>query len=153
MGKEPKISAESIRKQLNGTYSGSDDKFYFWNTSIQSGSLWDIISGSDVYLRFQLGDAKWDSTDGNTSRAVKYCEVNYACFKTLVQLSGGVIIDGTNWSTGPIRVDNQSMLPAYRGLIEQFRQSALDYIRSLSPMHLHYEWDGFRVDRTAASAM
>lgn len=149
----PKINCEEVRLQLNGVYSGSSDAYWFWENSIGSGSLWQIISGSDAYLRFLCGDTLWDSTDSNTSQTIKYAEINYVCFKTLVNLSGGVLTDGFNWSLGPTRVETPAMLPAYRGLIDGFKLTSENFIKALLPASLSYDHDQPQYSRTAPSVM
>lgn len=149
----PKISAEEVRVRLNGVYSGSTDQYWFWESSISSGSLWDIISGSDIYLRDMCGESVWDDTDPDTVNKVKRTELNYACFKTLVILSGGVIVDGFVWATGPIRMDPRYMFAGWRNLIEEFGLTAQNNLRSLQTFVLDYEWDEPSWGKTATSVM
>jgi hypothetical protein len=153
MAGAPKISCEDIRLHLNGTYTGSADSYYFWEQAISSGSLWSLISGSDVYLRNVCGESIWDSTGADTTNNVKYCELNYACFKALVALSGGVIVDGFNWATGPIRVDTNVMLPAWKNLIEEFKQSSMNFLKNIQTFSLHYETDAPVIGETATAVM
>lgn len=152
MAKEPKISCEDIRLRLNGVYSGSDDNYYFWEESISSGSLWDIISGSDTYLRNLLGDGVMDTTDSNKSRLVKEAELLYSCFRTLVLLSGGVIVSGFSWKAG-VSVDMGQMLPAYRNLIEGFKTEAQKIVKSLQDVYYKYDWATPTWSETAPAVM
>jgi len=149
---EPKISCEDVRLRLNGVYSGSDDTYWFFEEQIKSGSLWNIISGSDTYLRNLLGDSVMDDTDTNTVRQVKEAELLYSCFRTLVQLSGGVIVSGFDWSAG-VRVSQGSMLPAYRNLINEFREAALLAVKNLQDVYYLYDWETPSWSKTAPAVM
>ena len=150
----PKIACSEVNTRLGGTYSGSDDVYWFWNTSISSGSLWDIVSGSDIYLRSLIGESTWDSTAADTANLVKRLELNHVCYTLLVQLSGGVITDGFSWSTGPIRVDAGSMIPGWQNIINGFKESTLRLYKILDPSFvLSYDWDAPVWDKTSSSPM
>lgn len=151
--KSPKISCEDVRIQLGGVFSGSSNDYWFWENNIPSGSLWQTISGSDAYLRFLCGDTIWDNTDANTAQAIKYCEINYVCFKTLVTLAGGVIVQGFDWSLGPVRVSTPAMLQTYTNLINGFGAEAEKFIRTLLPIHYLYDAEMPSIGKTSSSAM
>jgi len=154
MAKEPKISCEDVNIRLNGVHSGSGTtgSYYFWEETIASGSLWDICSGSSTYLRNLLGDSVMDNTDANTVRQVKEAELLYTCFKTLVQLSGGVIVSGFDWSAG-VKVSQGAMLPAYRNLIGEFKLAAQNAVSVLQDTHYMVEWDTPSWKTTSPSVM
>ncbi len=151
MAGEPKISAEDVRKRLNGVYSGSDTSYWFFENSISSGSLWDLCSGSSIYIRTLIGDSIMDSTSGNTSRQVKETELLYTCFQTLINLSGGVIVQGFTWDAG-FKVSQPSMLPTYINLINEFKMVAQNNIRSLQTFVLSEDMDMPNIGNTASSA-
>jgi hypothetical protein len=151
---EPKISCEDVRIQLNGVVSGSGSsaEYWFWNQSIPSGSLWQIISGSDTYIRFLVGDDVMDSSDSNTVREIKFAEIDYACFRTLVLLAGGVIVEGFNWTAG-VTVSQPYMLPAYRSLIDEFKTTAQNHIRALQKLFIMKDFEMPSIGETAHSIM
>ncbi len=151
MSYSPKNSTEDVRKRLNGTYSGSDTSYWFFENSISSGSLWDICSGSSIYVRAIIGDSIMDSASGNTSRQVKETELLYACFQTLINLSGGVIVQGFSWDAG-IKVSQNFMLPSYVNLINEFKTVAQNNIRSLQTFVLSEDMDMPSISNTAPSA-
>lgn len=141
-----------MRKRLNGTYTGSADSYYFFGESITSGSLWDIISGSSTDSRFTLGDSIMDSTDSNQARMVKELEVTTSCFRTLVQLSGGIITSGFSWRAG-IQVSSPHIAEGYRGLINEFASIAGTILMRLSPMSYSTESDVPAISTTAPPLM
>jgi len=147
---EPKISAEDVRLRLNGTVTGST--YTFWEQELSSGSLWDMCSGSSTYLRGLLGDGVMDATDAVKARRVKELELLYTCFRTLVLLSGGVIVEGFTWRAG-VQVSSPYMLPAYQGLIEGFRVAAWDLFKSLQTFVLSEDADQPTYHKTSPSVM
>jgi len=149
---EPKINCEDVRKRLNGVYSGSDTAFWFWDNSVSSGSLWDLCSGSSIYIRNLIGDSIMDSETGNTSRLVKETELLYACFQTLVNLSGGVIVQGFSWDAG-IRISQPHIMNAYINLINEFKTTAQNNIRVLQKFVIAEDADQPSVSSTAPSIM
>ena len=149
----PKVSCEDIRLHLSGVYSGSSNDYWFWEQNINSGSMWSIISGSDVYLRQLCGDSVWDNTSADSVNNVKYLELEYVCFKTLVQLSGGIIVSGFDWSTGPIRVSQSRTFDGWQSLINQFKESAMNRLKNVQTFVLSYDWSSPTWDRTSNSPM
>lgn len=124
MAGEPKISCEDVRKRLNGVYSSTTGSYYFQGEAITSGSLWDICSGSSIDCRYILGDSVMDNaSDSNHVREIKELELCTTCFRTLVQLSGGIITSGYSWKAG-IEVSAPHMVEGWRGLINEFANIA-----------------------------
>ena len=148
----PKITCQDVMTRLNGTYTGSSDTFWFWEQSISSGSLLDIVSGSSSYLRGLLGNTVMDDTETVKARRIKELELLYTCFRTLVLLSGGVIVEGFTWDAG-VRVSSPAMLPAYQNLIESFRVAAWDIFKTLQTFVLSEDADQPYYHKTSQSVM
>lgn len=139
----PKITTEDIRLTLNGVYSGSVinpsgdiGAYYFFGKQVSSGSLLAQINIANYYLYDLLGKNIMDVT--SASDEVKYyhiktAELSYACFRTMVTLSGGIITDGFSWRAG-IEVTAPHITEGYNSLINGFKDSALQHIRILMPI-------------------
>ncbi len=152
MVREPKISCENVRVRLNGTYSGSDSTYWIQGQSIASGSLWDIISGSSTDLRFTLGDDIMDNTATNTVREIKELELVTSCFKTLVQLSGGIITGGFSWEAG-IKVTAPHIVEGWTKLIDGFKLQAENILKRVQTFVIAEEADQPNYASTAPSFM
>ena len=127
----PKITTEDVRLTLNGTLTGST--YYFWDQSFSSGSVLAQINLANYYMYNMLGKSTMDSTDEVTSYIVKTAQLEYSCFRLLVVLSGGVIIDGFNWEAG-VKVENPKMLEAYKNLTDGFKSSYILLISQIQPI-------------------
>lgn len=146
----PKITTEDIRLALNGTYSGSDGKYYFWGQGIASGSVLAQINIANYFLNGVLGSTLMDATDDVTFYHVKTCELDYSCMRLLTLLSGDVIVDGFNWTAG-VTVQQPALLPTYRMLIEQFKQAAQLHLKAIQPIQVHADSDQPSYGDTAPS--
>ena len=145
-----KVTAEDVRSYLNGTVTGST--FYFWDQSLSSGSINEQITAANNYLYDILGISVMDSTVEITSNHIKTCELLYSCMRVLVLLSGGVIVEGFNWSSG-ISVQQPAMLPTYKNLIQEFKFAAENHLRALQSLAVHEFSDIPSVGRTSPSVM
>lgn len=148
----PKVTCEDLRLALNGVYSGSTGEYWFWDQSVASGSVLAQINIANYYLTGILGSTKMAATDEVTMYHIKTAELDYACFRLLVVLSGGVITEGFNWTAG-LTVQQPAMLPTYKHLIEQFKESALGHLDKLQPIAIHGEWNVPDWDTTSPSVM
>ena len=158
----PKITTEDIRLTLNGVYSGSvtnpsgeSGSYYFFGKQVSSGSLLAQINIANYYLYSLLGRTVMDTTvasDEITFYQVKTAELNYACFRTMVTLSGGIITDGFSWRAG-IEVTASHITEGYNSLINGFRDSALQYIKILQPMVFSGTSDSLDISETCTSLM
>ncbi len=148
----PKISCFDVNKRLNGTYATGSDTYTFVGQTISSGSLWDICSGSSIDNRFILGDSVIDSTDANTVREIKELELATVCFRTLVQLSGGIVTSGFSWDAG-ISVSNPHIVESYRILISEFGNIAGNILKRCQTFVLSAESDVPSYNQTANSLM
>jgi hypothetical protein len=128
----PKITTEDVRLALNGTDNGSGS-YVFWEQSITSGSVLAQINLANYYLYGVLGTSIMDSTDSIIHYHVNSCELAYACFRTLVILSGGVITDGFNFSAG-ISLQQPNVLLAWKNIISSFKDIAETHFKILQPM-------------------
>ena len=126
-----KITAENVRDALNGTVTGSN--YYFWDQTISSGSVLTQINLANYYLYGILGTTKMDSTDEVTSFHINSCELDYACMRVLVVLSGGVIVEGFDWQSG-ISIKQPHILNTYINLINSFKESAQLHLRAIQPI-------------------
>ena len=129
-----KITAEDVRSYLNGTVTGST--FYFWDQTLSSGSLNEQIIASNNYLYDILGTTVMDSTVEITLNHVKTCELLYSCMRVLVLLSGGVIVEGFNWSAG-VSIQQPAMLPTFKNLIQELKIAAENHLRAIQPIAVH----------------
>lgn len=134
----PHITTEDIRLSLNGTVTGST--YYFFGQSITSGSVLAQINLANYYLFGVLGDSVMNSSNEITDYHVRTCLLDYSCMRLLTLLSGDVITEGFNFSAG-ITVQQPALLPTYRMLIEQFKQSAQLHLRAIQPLHVASETD------------
>ena len=146
-----KITAEDVRSYLNGATSGSTH-YTFWDQTISSGSINENIIAANNWLYDILGTSTMDSTVEITSGSVIKCELLYSCMRTLVLLSGGVIVEGFNWSAG-VSVQQPAMLPTYKGLIAEFKEAAQNHLRSLQEIAVTEEADQPSYGKTATSYM
>jgi len=146
----PKITTEDVRLTLNGTLTGST--YYYWDQSISSGSVLAQINLANYYMYNMLGKTLMDDTTDITSSIIKTAQLEYSCFRLLVLLSGGVIIDGFNWEAG-VKVENPKMLEAYKNLIEGFKSSYMLLINQIQPMVFTDDWDVPVWKDTATSPM
>ena len=146
-----KVTAEDVRSYLNGVASGSTH-YTFWDQTISSGSITENITAANNYLYDILGVSVMDSTVEITSNHVKTCELLYSCMRVLVLLSGGVIVEGFNWSVG-ISIQQPAMLPTYKGLILEFKEAAQTHLRAIQPLAVHEFSDIPSTGKTSPSVM
>ena len=148
----PKVTTEDIRLSLNGVYSGSDSSYWFWGQSINSGSVLAQINLSNYWLYGVLGTSKMDATDDRTYYHVRTCQLDYACMRVLLVLSGGVIVDGFSWNVGP-SIQQPHLLNTYKNLIEQFKESAQLHLRAIQDIAVSEETDQPHYGNTATNVM
>ena len=134
----PKITTEDIRLALNGTQTGST--YYFWDQEILSESVLAQINLANYYMYNLLGKEIMNSTDEITSNSVKTSQLYYSCFRLLVVMSGGVILDGVSWQAG-IRVESSQMTKAYENMINSYKDSAMQYFHNLQPIAFTGDWE------------
>ena len=146
-----KVTAEDVRKTLNGVESGSG-YFTFWDQTISSGSVFQQINMSNDYLYGTLGLTKMDSTDEVISNHIKTAELDYACMRVLVLLSGGVVTEGFSWAAG-ISVQQPQMLSTYKNLIEEFKFLAQNHLRAVQEIAVTAEADQPSYGKTSPSVM
>lgn len=146
----PKVTCEDVRLSLNGTVTGST--YYFWDSAIESGSVLAQINISNYWMYGLLGKTIMDSNDEVTKYHVKTCQLDHSCLRLLILLSGGVVTDGFDWSAGPSVKQNQ-MLPAYKNLIQQFKESTQLHLHALQPCAISGEWSVPSWSGTAPSTM
>ncbi len=136
----PHVTCEDIRLALNGTYSGSDGNYYFWNVPLSSGSILAQINLSNYFLFGVLGDSVMNSTDDITSYHVRTCELDYSAMRVLVLLSGDVISDGFEFTAG-VAVRQPHLMNIYRNLISEFKSSAQMHLKILQPLFVSEDSD------------
>jgi len=146
-----KVTAEDVRSYLNGVSSGSG-YFTFWDQTISSGSVNENITAANNYLYDILGTSTMDSTVEITANHVETCELLYSCMRVLVLLSGGVIVEGFNWSAG-ISVQQPAMLPTFKNLIQEFKFVAENHLRALQEIAVTEESDIPTWSKTSPSVM
>lgn len=146
----PKVTTEDLRLALNGTYSGSTGNYWFWGQSISSGSVLAQINIANYFMYGILGSSKMASGDEVILYHIKTAQLDYACMRLLVLLTGGVITDGFNWSAG-VSVQQPQLLETYRELINQFKESAQRHIQAVQPCALAEDWEEYSWDTTAPS--
>ena len=134
----PLITCEDIKLALNGTGTGSN--YWFWGQNVTSGSVLAQINLSNYYLFGILGETVMTSTNEITSYHVRTCLLDYSCMRTLILLSGDVLVDGFSWSAG-ISVQQPHMLNTYRSLISEFKESAQLHLRAIQPLFVAEESD------------
>ena len=147
----PKVTTEDIRLTLNGTYDNTGS-YTFWEQTISSGSVLAQINLANYYLYGVLGESVMDSTDRITLFHVNSCELAYACMRTLIVLSGGVITDGFNWSAG-ISIQQPNMLLAWKNLISNFKDIAEIHFKILQPMGIMSDVSPLFVSTTSSPMM
>lgn len=144
----PHITTEDIRLALNGTVTGST--YYYWGQSITSGSVLAQINLANYYLFGVLGDSVMNSSNEITSYHVRTCLLDYSCMRLLTVLSGDIIVEGFNWTAG-VTVQQPALLPTYRMLIEQFKQTAQLHLRAIQPISVVEETSQPSYGETAPS--
>jgi len=97
-----------------------------------------------------LGETVMTTTDEITSYHVRTCLLDYSCMRTLILLSGDVIVDGFNWSAG-VSVQQPHILNTYRLLIQSFRESAQLHLRAIQPIQVSMDSDTTAYKDTAPS--
>ncbi len=147
----PRVTVEDVRLVLNGTFSGSNDEYVtFWGQSVSSGSVLAQINMANLYLHNILGDSTLNSTDETIAYHVRACELDYSAMRVITLLSGDVIVDGFNWSFGG-SVQQPALLPTYRMLIQEFKESAQLHLRAIQPISVYADSDSGGYRDTAPS--
>lgn len=149
----PVVTCEDVRLSLNGVYSGSEGKYYFWGQAVVSGSVLAQINLANYWLYGILGSTKMAASDDVTSYHIKTCELEYSCMRLLVLLSGGVIISGFDWSVGAVSVKPSKMQTTYTQMINGFRDSAMAHLNALQPVAVMAEYEVPDWDTTSTSVM
>lgn len=136
----PHITTEDLRLALNGIYSGSTNEYWYWGQNISSGSVLAQINLANYFMFGVLGDSLMNSSNEITSYHVRTCLLDYSCMRLLTLLSGDIITDGFNFTAG-VTVQQPALLPTFRMLIEQFKESAKLHLRIVQPIQVSMDSD------------